>query len=426
MNWHSDLSRRAFVHRAAKSFLGVSGLTAGPLHTPSWAVEPEKFEGTAKRVIYLYMDGGMSHLDTFDPKDQAEVMGPTRWVHTPVDDVKFADNLPLLAGRADRLAVVRSMSSTQGAHKQGNYFMHTSYEIRSSIRHPAMGAWLLKFRGPDNPSLPGNVLIANGSSHPGAGFFEASLSPLTIRDPEAGLQNSRLARGMTEERFQFHRDLSEKLDAAFLDRYDQRPVRAYTDMYEDAIRLMRSEDLVAFDLSREADDLKELYGKNPFGQGCLLARRLLEHGVRYVEVSLGGWDTHNANFVNVPEKAAILDAAFATLLDDLEQRGLLRDTLVVLATEFGRTPEINANEGRDHHPQAFSCVLAGGGIRGGCVYGTTDERGERILDKPVSIPDFNATVAHALGLPLEQQLFSPSMRPFTVAAGGRPLEELFA
>src|SRR5690606_12553752 len=192
-----DLSRRHFVHRAAKSFLGVSALAA----LPSWGraagagASPLKQIATAKRVIYLYMDGGMSHLDTFDPKENAEVMGPTRRVRTAVDGIALSDNLPLLAKRAERLAVVNSMTSTQGAHKQGNYFMHTSYEIRSSIRHPAMGAWLLKFNGRGNPSLPGSVMIGNESSHPGAGFFESGFSPLTIRDPEGGLHNSAMAQG---------------------------------------------------------------------------------------------------------------------------------------------------------------------------------------------------------------------------------------
>ncbi len=427
MKPNTDLSRRHFVARAAQTFLGVSAVGGFPglAGAAGAGASTARQIATAKRVIYLYMDGGMSHLDTFDPKLDAEVMGPTRRIDTKVDDIKLSDNLPLLAKRADRLALVNSMISTQGAHKQGNYYMHTSYEIRSSIRHPAMGAWFLKFNGRDNPSLPGNVMIGNSSQHPGAGFFEASLSPLLIGDPEGGLQNSGMARGMTEERFDFNRSIAEKLDAPFVAKYDQKNVRAYTDMYSDAIKLMRSRDLVAFDLSDEPEAMKERYGKNSFGQGCLLARCLLEHGVRFVEVSMGGWDTHNSNFVNVPERAGILDAAFSTLLDDLDRRGLLDDTLVVLATEFGRTPEVNTNEGRDHHPQAFTCVLAGGGVRGGTVYGKTDERGAKILEKPVKVQDFNATIAYALGLPLDQVLYSPSMRPFTVADKGQPLVDLF-
>ncbi len=423
----SDLSRRHFVTRAAQSFLGVSALAGLPSFARAAGAGASNARqiATAKQVIYLYMNGGMSHLDTLDPKTNAEVMGSTKLRHTAVDDLKLSDNLPLLGKRADKLAVIHSMTSTQGAHQQGNYYMHTSYEMRSSIRHPAMGAWMLKFDGRHNPTLPGNVMIGSDSTHPGSGFFESSLSPLMIRDPEGGLQNSGLARGMTEERFNFHRSLAEKLDQPFVEKYDQRNVRAYTDMYDDAIKLMRSQDLAAFDLVDEPDNLKTRYGKNAFGQGCLLARRLVEHGVRFVEVSLGGWDTHNSNFVNVPEQCNMLDSALATLLDDLERRGLLETTLVVLATEFGRTPEINTNEGRDHHPTAFSCLLAGGGVRGGHVHGSTDERGAKLVEKAVTIPDFNATIGYALGLPLDQVLYSPSMRPFTLADKGQPVTSLF-
>jgi Protein of unknown function (DUF1501) len=423
----SDLSRRHFVTRAAQSFLGVSALAGLPdlARAAGSGASVARQIATAKQVIYLYMNGGMSHLDTLDPKTNAEVMGSTRLRHTAVDDLKLSDNLPLLGKRADRIALIHSMTSTQGAHQQGNYYMHTSYEMRSSIRHPAMGAWMLKFDGRHNPTLPGNVMIGSDSTHPGSGFFESSLSPLMIRDPEGGLQNSDLARGMTEERFNFHRSLAEKLDQPFVEKYDQRNVRAYTDMYDDAIKLMRSQDLAAFDLVDEPDNLKTRYGKNAFGQGCLLARRLVEHGVRFVEVSLGGWDTHNSNFVNVPEQCNMLDSALSTLIDDLERRGLLDSTLVVLATEFGRTPEINTNEGRDHHPKAFSCLLAGGGVRGGQVYGSTDERGASILEKAMTIPDFNATIGYALGLPLDQVLYSPSMRPFTLADKGQPVTSLF-
>ena len=427
MNTDSDLSRRSFVSRAANTFLGVSALSglSGVARAAGAGASPLKQEATAKRVIYLYMSGGMSHLDTFDPKPKGEWMGPTKQIRTKVDDMVVSDNLPLLGRQAEKLAIINSMTSTQGAHKQGNYFMHTSYEIRSSIRHPAMGAWLQKFNGKSNPEIPGNVMIGNDSTHPGSGFFESSLSPLMIRDPEGGLQNSKRPATLSQERFDFHRDLAMQLDEPFVEKYDQKNVRAYTDMYDDAVKLMRSKDLAAFDLAGEPDGLKERYGRNPFGQGCLLARRLVEHGVNFVEVSLGGWDTHNSNFVNVPDKAEVLDSALSTLLIDLERRGLLDDTLVVLATEFGRTPEINANEGRDHHPQAFSCVMAGGGIKGGQVHGKTDERGSKVVENALQVPDLNATIGYALGLPLDQVLYSPSMRPFTLAAKGKPVVDLF-
>lgn len=284
----------------------------------------------------------------------------------------------------------------------------------------------MHLQGSGNPSLPGNVMIGNDSQHPGAGFLEAAYQPLMINDPAGGLRNSRRREFFSEKSFSAQLEVSAKLDRAFAEKYDQRNVRAYQDMYKDAIRLMNSQDLDAFDLSKESEATRDRYGDDPFAEGVLLARRLVEHGVRCVEVTSGGWDTHNANFVNLPEKAEVLDQALSALLDDLHRRGLLNDTLVVLATEFGRTPEINANEGRDHHPQAFSCLLAGGGIKGGQVYGRTDETGSNVVENKVSVPDLNATIAYALGLPLDQIVYSPSLRPFTVADKGKPITQLFA
>ncbi len=426
-----ELTRRNFVAGAAKTLLGVSTVPASMLFSGSVVAagkgaSPLKQVATANRVIYLYLRGGMSHLDTLDPKPGNDVMGPTKTIQTKADGIQLGEYLPRLARRTDKVAILRSLTSTQGAHKQGDYMMHTSYELRSSIRHPAMGAWLLKFQPKHHPSLPGNVVIGNGSQHPGAGFFESKLQPLMINNPQTGLQNSApLGRFADEEVFRQHIEMAAKLDSEFVRRYDQRKVRAYSDMYDDALRLMRSEDLAAFDLEQEPEGLRERYGKNPFGQGVLLARRLAEYGVRHIEVSSGGWDTHNGNFVNLPQRAEELDQALAALLDDLNRRGLLRDTLVVLATEFGRTPEINQNEGRDHHPQAFSVLMAGGGIQGGITYGATDERGANVTENKITIPDFNATIGYALGLPLDHVLYSPSMRPFTLADKGKPVVQLF-
>tara|TARA_R110002096_G_scaffold67332_8_gene163354 strand:- start:10988 stop:12295 length:1308 start_codon:yes stop_codon:yes gene_type:complete len=425
-----ELTRRRFVSNAAKTLLGVSTLPASMMFGNSVLAAGKgasalKQVQTAKRVIYVYLSGGMSHLDTFDPKPGQEVMGPTRAIKTKTDGIQISEYLPRLARLSEKLAIIRSLSSTQGAHKQGNYMMHTSYELRSSIRHPAMGAWMLKFQKNDNPALPGNIMIGNDSQHPGAGFFESRLNPLMISDPEGGLKNSQRIKRLDEETFTRQISMAEKLDAGFVQKYDQKNVRAYSDMYDDALKLMQSKDLAAFDIKQEPEGLRERYGKDRFGQGMLLARRLAENGVRFVEVSLGGWDTHNANFVNLPEKAEELDQALSALLVDLERRGMLDSTLVVLATEFGRTPEINSNEGRDHHPQAFSCLLAGGGIRGGQVWGQTDQTGSKIVDGKITIPDFNATIAYALGLPLDHVLYSPSMRPFTVADKGKPLASLF-
>ncbi len=425
----NKLNRRQIIAGAAKTFLGVSVLDQ--LSSTAHAI-PGEGSSTAKQVpsahnvIYLYMTGGMSHLDTFDPKEDKDVMGLTESIKTNVPGIRLSHNLPLLARHADKLAIVRSMQSSQGAHEQGRYFMRTSFAPRSSIRHPAMGAWLQKFQDRGNPSLPGSVMIGNDSKHPGAGFFEARFAPLMINSPEDGLQNCKANPWFASEgQFNEGLEASRKLDAKFAQTYNLRSVRAYSDMYDDALRMMKSEELTAFDLDEESDAIRHKYGKDRFGQGCLLARRLVEHGVRFVEVTFGNWDTHNANFTKVPELCDELDGAMSALLSDLQSRGMLENTLVVLATEFGRTPEINANDGRDHHPKAFSCVIAGGGIRGGQVYGASDERGFAVADNAVNIPDLNATIGYALGLPLDQVIYSPQKRPFTVADKGKPLTQLF-
>ena len=432
MNAHDAPTRRQFVSGVAKTFLGVSVLNqlqgGKALAVPGQGTSPLKQVATARNVIYLYMTGGMSHLDTFDPRpDNKDVQGETEVIKTNVDGIRLSGNLPLMARQMDKVAVINSMTSTQGAHEQGNYFMHTSYTLRSSIRHPAMGAWLQKFQERGNPSLPGSVMIGNDSRHPGAGFFESKFSPLMVNDPDDGVANSKMNKWFadSEDRFSSRLSMAKQLDVGFAEKYNVKNVRAYSDMYDDAVRMMRSEELKAFDLSEEDAQLRDRYGRESFGQGCLLARRLVEHGVRHVEVSFGNWDTHNANFIRVPELCEELDSALSTLLQDLESRGLLQETLVVLATEFGRTPEINVNDGRDHHPKAFTCLLAGGGVRGGQIYGKKDERAFEVVENKVTPPDFNATIAYALGIPLDQVLYSPSKRPFTVADKGQPLSAIF-
>lgn len=422
---NSDLSRRHFVTTAASTFLGVTGSKV--LAAPGQGTSTMKQAATAHNVIYLYMTGGMSHLDTWDPKpDNKDVMGLTKTINTNVDGIRLSENLPLMARQADKIAIVRGMNSTQGAHEQGQYYQRTSYTQRSSIKHPSMGAWLEKFQGRGNPTLPGSVMIGNDSRHPGAGFFEAKFAPLMINDPESGIANVRTSSWFTEDRMLSRLRVAKQLDAKFAQTYNVKNVRAYSDMYDDAIKMMKSEELKAFDLDAEENKLRDQYGRDRFGQGCLLARRLVEHGVRHVEVTFGSWDTHNANFTRVPELCDELDAALSTLLQDLEARGLLEETLVVLATEFGRTPEINVNDGRDHHAPGFSCVLAGGGIRGGQIWGSTDNNGHKVIDGAVSVPDFNATIAYALGLPMDTVLYSPSKRPFTVVDKGQPVTQLFA
>ena len=426
----NEPSRRAFAGGIAKSLLGVGLLPDWFVGTVWAAGKPEPlapYVATAKRVIYLYMAGGQSHLDTWDPKESDKVAGPVKPIATSVDGIRVGEYLPLSAKQMHHVAVIRSMTSNQGAHEQGDYFMHTSYAPRGTIRHPGMGAWLDIFQpGAGHPTLPNYVYVGNNSRHPGAGFFPAVHEPLFVNNPETGIKNVKRPEGLTEDRLSKRLALSANLDREFVGAFPHRKVKAYTEMYDGAIRMMKSADLAAFDLIQEDAALRKAYGVDPFGQGCLLARRLVERGVRFVEVSLGGWDTHSANFVTMPDLCGTFDRAFATLLDDLQQRGLLEDTLVVVATEFGRTPDINMNVGRDHYPQAFSVAMAGGGVRGGQVLGETDAEGREIAGTRIEIPSLNATIAYAIGLPLEQPVFSPEKRPFTVADKGRPILEIFA
>jgi hypothetical protein len=424
INRSDELSRRGFLSQTAGSLLGVSLMPS--LAPTSLFAQTRNPGAKANKVIYLYMSGGMSHMDTFDPKPGTDEQGPVQAIDTNVDGIQVSEYLPNLARQMDKMALVRSLSSTQGAHEQGQYFMHSSYTPRGTIQHPGLGAWMHRLDGRKNSTLPASVRIGGSSRGSGSGFLESKFAPLVINNPNDGLKNSKRRKGMSEKEFEDRLFLANAFDEEFHRRYNHKKVRAYTDMYEDAIRLMKSEDLKAFDLNKESKEIRDEYGDNSFGQGCLLARRLIENDVRFVEVSLGGWDTHNNNFDSVSRRAGTLDQAMATLISDLERRGLLEETLVVLATEFGRTPRINQNDGRDHFPKAFSGVLAGGGIKGGQTYGVTDETSSNVLDQRVSVPDFNATIAYALGLPLDEVVYSPSRRPFTVAHKGRPVMDLLA
>jgi hypothetical protein len=437
---HSDdLTRRRFMNYTSKALLGVSvlpGITLSAFGADAkkgnWkpgvttsADTPTRSgkKPTARNVIYLYMSGGMTHLDTFDPKPGTDEAGGVKALQTSVDGTKVSEFFPLLAKEWNKVCAVNSLTTTQGAHEQGNYFMHSSYTMRGTITHPGLGAWMQRLEGKTNRTLPGSVLVGGGSVGGGAGFMESKYAPLHIDSPSSGVKNSRAMVGTSQ--FDDRLMLAKKFDEAFHGRYDNKKVRAYKDMYDDAVRLMRSEDLKAFDIGMESADVRAEYGENGFGQGCLLARRLVENDVRYVEVTLGGWDTHANNFTAVGNMAQNLDKALSTLLRDLERRGLIEETLVVLTTEFGRTPNINDADGRDHFPKAFSGLICGGNVRPG-TYGKTNETGTEVVEGKLGVPDFNATIAYGLGLPLDEIIYSPSKRPFQVADKGRPATELFS
>ncbi|TWU31518.1 DUF1501 domain-containing protein [Novipirellula artificiosorum] len=425
---YSPQQRREFIKSIAKQTLGVS--FAGTASSPSLFSEaeatPALAAGKAKHVIYLFMDGAMSHLDTFDPKVGVDEAGETKPIATRVPGIQYGNRFPKLAYLAGAIAVVRSLSTETGAHEQGRYLMRTAYKPLNSIRHPAMGAWMLSERGRLNPHLPGNYLIGSSNRHPGAGFLEASLSPVPIAKASAGLQDIKLPQYLPEQLFHRRLTLASKFDQAFLKDRSNRAVEAYNQLYSEAKQLMGSEHLKAFDIAEEPQQVRDAYGNHSFGQGCLLARRLVQGGARFVEVNFGGWDMHQQLYDSLDQKASQLDTGLSSLLRDLHRKGLLSETLVVLTTEFGRKPEINANAGRDHHPGAFCSLLAGAGIRGGQVYGASDATGTSVESDSVSVADFNKTIAAAAGLPYTEERYAPNGRPFKIGGDGKPVEALLA
>ncbi len=418
-----ELSRREFAKTIAKTYLGVNALIYGPNLIARTTRVP-----TARHVIFLNMSGGMTHLDTFDPKpENKEVMGETEAINTSADGIQLGHWLPKTARQMHLASLVRSVNSNQGAHDQANYLLHTSYQKRGTIVHPSMGSWISKLSGTLNETLPDNVKINGGSGIIGAGYFESKHGPLPLGNPNAGIQNVKKSGYVEETMYNKRLDASRLLNKHFSTDFPQKQVRAYSDLYDNAISLMKSRDLESFDLTKESEETRDRYGRDNFGQGCLLARRLIENKVRFVEVSYGGWDMHNDVFGNMETRGAVLDSGLSSLLDDLSVRGLLSETMVVVASEFGRTPEIKAGRvGRDHHPSAFSVLFAGGGIKGGYVLGKSDERAHYVEENGVDIESINATIAYAMGLSVEKITYSPSGRPFKVSNGKPPILDILS
>jgi hypothetical protein len=427
-----ELGRRQFMINAARSYLGVSlaPMLGASLAGNSFGQE-HKGGAKAEHVIFLNMGGGMSHLDTFDTKPKNEdVQGPVESINTS-GDFQISQFLPETAKIGNHLCVINSMTSRQGAHSQGQYLLHRSYSPRGTIVHPALGAWVVRQKGRKNTTLPGFVTANTSPAVSSPGFFGAEFGGVPLGRPDEGLKNSSRPGSVSEDDFKRRLAIADALNKTFEENYKTPAVKAYDSLYEEAVKLMQSKDLQAFDINREPGKVKETYGNNRFGQGCLLARRLVESGVRFVEVSHGGWDTHYDNFANVENRAKTLDQGFSALVNDLDKRGLLDSTLVVIATEFGRTPRIvtEHNNGRDHHPACFSAVMAGGGIAGGQKYGESDKNGARVAKDPVTIQDFNATIGYALGIDHAQVVSSPSGRPFRLGGAeadlGQPIQSIF-
>ena len=427
LNKLNPIARRDFMMRTAQAALGVTVMPSLNLAAAGTTGADTPGFGKAKNVIFLWMGGGMTHIDTWDPKDGA-TKGPT----DPIKANAGSGNMDRLGGTMEKMAkvankfsIIRSMSSKTGVHDQGTYVMKTGYEPRGTIVHPCIGAWASHFLGRiKGPTLPDSVVVNSGNAFPGAGFFPTTMSPIPISNPETGLQNIKPT--TSEDQFKKRLSLTDEFDTSFRKKFQSDDVKSYSEFYDETVKLMKSEDLKAFDLSQEPAAVREKFGRNNFGQGALLARRLVQAGVRFVEVQSGGWDMHNTIDTALGTTAATMDSVFAALIEDLVSNGLFESTMIVMGSEFGRTPDINENDGRDHYPLAYSTVFAGGGVKGGFVYGSTDKEGRRVTDKQCTPQDFQATIGHAMGLPVDEVVMSPSNRPFTVGDKGVPVLDIFA
>ncbi len=425
LNGNSDLSlsRRDLLKLSAAGVLGAS--MSGWLDL--LAARAAEARVQHKRCVLLWMDGGPSHKDTFDLKPGTANGGPYRPIDTSVPGIQISEHFPRFARLMQHAAIIRSMSTLEGAHGRAKYHLHTGYrEGVGGLVYPSLGAIVSKeIADPNNP-IPSFVSIGNRSY--GSGFLGPRHQPLIVVDPNRGVENLRPLVNTTQ--FDHRVGLLEELEAGFNRTHHSGMGTAHRTTYQRAVTLMRDRGARAFDLSQEPASARAAYGSSRFGEGCLLARRLLETGVSFVEVTLGGWDTHQNNFNRVRTLSQQVDPAMSQLVTDLRDRGLLDSTLVIWMGEFGRTPRINqrgAQPGRDHYPRAWSTVLVGGGIRGGQVIGRTDAEGAVVTQRPVSAIDFLATVCRILGIDYTRMNQTPIGRPVRVVdRGANHIRELVA
>jgi hypothetical protein len=378
-------------------------------------------KGKAKSVILLWMNGGPSHIDTWDPK-QGKVAGPAKAIKTSVPGVMISEHMPRMARLASKLAIVRGMTSKEGNHQRAQYLLRTGYSPNPTVIHPTLAAWVAKRMGEPATGLPGSVSL--GGPSVGAGFFGVQYGPFVVQTPGQLPQNVGYGPGVDDARFEARKNLLDGLDASFAAQTGDAKVDGRRLLYGKAERLMHASALGAFDVSEETEAVRASYGDTPFGKGCLTAARLVTSGVKFVEVTLDGWDTHQDVFDRTKNLMGTLDPAMSGLLEDLKRRGLDDSTLVVWMGDFGRTPNINANGGRDHHPNAWTAVLAGAGVRGGVVHGETDANGEKVAKDAVTVPNLLATIATALGLDPADMAQSPAGRPIALTDGGAPVKAL--
>lgn len=429
--------RNSLTRRSALK-LGAAGLSSGWL--ASLAASAAENPDRKRSCIVLWMAGGPAQTDTFDPKPGHANGGPFKPIETAAPGVRIGEHLPQVAKQAKHLAVVRSMATKEGDHGRATLHLRTGNLPQGAIDFPVLGSLVAKEKERAGSDLPGFVSIAPrgfGAAALSAGFLGPQHAPLVVggngdiysNDATGGLRVENLDRpsSVNDDRMAERLALLHESEAEFLAARPGVGTASHKSAYERAVRLMRPSAAKAFDLSDEDEKVRDRYGRNRFGQGCLLARRLVERGVPFVEVALGGWDTHDNNFKQVQSLCGTLDPAWATLMADLQDRGLLETTTVVWMGEFGRTPGINPRNGRDHYPNAWSVVLGGGGIKGGQTVGMTGTSGMEVVDRPVAVTDLLATICGAIGVdPLKQNLSNVNRPIRIVDQAAKPIREVLA
>jgi hypothetical protein len=441
------LSRREWLKMSAA---GVAvGSTSGWLE--AMAADTAASKERKGSCILLWMTGGPSQTDTFDMKPDHANGGEFKPIETSVPGINISEHLPNLAKQMQHMVPIRSMQSKEGDHERATFYLRTGYRPQGPVHYPTLGSLISNELGDTQSELPNFVSISPFRVFsPGAyspGFLGPQYAPVVIGEYRFGQQNAaeyekslkveNMQRPSHVEAAQADARLSllSEMETSFGNARPGLIAQSHQTAYQQAVRMMRSDAVKAFELDEEPAKLRDEYGRNQFGQSCLLARRLVERGVPFVEVSLNsvdgrqffGWDTHGDNFNQVKALSGVLDPGWGTLLKDLKDRGLLETTTIVWMGEFGRTPNINGSKGRDHFPAAWSTVVCGGGIKGGQVVGKTNESGMSVADRPVSVPDLLATVVKSLGIDPNKQNMSNVGRPIRIAdPEGKPIEEILA
>jgi len=414
------VTRRDFIKG-----LSAAGLATGTLNfRDAMSLEAAELRKRGMACIVLWMGGGPSQFETFSPLEGHANGGETKAIATSVPGIRIAAQFPELAKTARDIAIIRSMTSKEGNHNRASYLLHSGYLPTPTVKYPSLGAICAHEIADKACELPSYVRIGRtGFVDGGGGFLGVEYDPFVLARGDRVPENSTPLTPV--ERFRSRQALLARMEAGYAAGGGAAQVADHQKLYQSATRMMLSKQMAAFDLTKESSAIRTAYGEGPFASGCLLARRLVEQGVTFVEVTLGGWDTHADNFTKTKELAGQLDRPMAQLIADLKQRGLLERTLVVWLGEFGRTPKINPRAGRDHYPQAFNVVLSGGGMRGGQVIGRVTRDGMKVDDRPVTVPDLFRTICRSLKIDADREQMTPIGRPIKIVDGGSVVQELF-